>query len=106
MEELRLIAAMYRGRSKIRHMTNWQLCIWAGLPTATGLVTIASAFILNGRTEARLDSLCEEFLGRIESVRRELTATRSELVSRIDRVSDDQKQFSMILGEHKAGWTP
>ena len=89
-------------------MTNWQLYISAGLPTATGLVTIAIALVLNGRMEARLDSFREEFLGRIDSVRGEvnsvrgeLTATRSELISRIDRVSDDQKQFYMILGEHK-----
>ncbi len=82
-------------------MTNWQLYISAGLPTATGLVTIAIAFILNGRMEARVESVRGELMTRIDAVRGELTATRSELIARIDRVSDDQKQFYMILGEHK-----
>ena len=53
---------------------------------ATGLVTMAIAPLLNGRIEARLDSFRERFLGRIESLRGELTATRSGLTSRIDRI--------------------
>ena len=44
--------------------------------------------------ESRLDAL----RGEVET---KLTGLRSELISRIDRVSDDQKQFYMILGEHK-----
>lgn len=75
-------------------MTNWQLYVSAGLPTATGLVTIAVAVILNGRMEARLDSFRSE-------VEAKFTSLRSGLIARIDRVSDDQKQFYMILGEHK-----
>ncbi len=42
---------------------------------------------------------------KIDSLRIEtdakLTGLRSDLTARIDRVSDDQKQFYMILGEHK-----
>ncbi len=75
-------------------MTNWQLCISAGLPTVTGLVTIAIAVVLNGRMEAKLDSFRSEVEAKFASL-------RGELISRIDRVSDDQKQFYMILGEHK-----
>ena len=62
----------------MQSMTNWQLYISAGLPTVTGLVTIAIALIVNSRLET----------------------TRSELVSRIDHISDDMKQFYRTLGQH------
>ncbi len=75
-------------------MTDWQLYLSAGLPTATGLVTIAVAIVLNGRMEARLDAFRTE-------VEAKFTSLRGELIARIDRISDDQKQFYMILGEHK-----
>lgn len=82
-------------------MTNWQLYILAGLPTATGLASIAVALILNGRMEARLDNFRAEILALRTKMEGKLTGLRSELISRIDRISVDQKQFYMILGEHK-----
>ncbi len=85
----------------MRSMTNWQLYISAGLPTVTGLVTIAVAVVLNGRMEAKLDSFRSEVEAKFASLRDEIGSVRGELISRIDRVSDDQKQFYMILGEHK-----
>ena len=52
-------------------MTDGQLLIAAGFPTAAGLASIAVALILNGRLE-----------------------------SRMDRMAADLSQFSMILGRH------
>ena len=52
-------------------MTNWQLLVAAGLPTATGLITIALALVLNGRLE-----------------------------SRMDRMAADLSQFYLLLGKH------
>ncbi len=60
------------------NMTNWQLLIAAGLPTATGLVSIALALTLNGRLESRMD----------------------HFESRLDRMAADLSQFYLMLGKH------
>ena len=64
------------------NMTNWQLLIAAGLPTATGLVSIALALTLNGRLESRLDRMAADLSqfylmlgkhdGKIESLEKRL----------------------------------
>ncbi len=74
-------------------MTNWQLLIAAGFPTATGLVTIAIALIMSGRLESSLKSRMDKLESKIDRVEASVNA-------RIDRLSDDLRQFYMILGKH------
>ncbi len=74
-------------------MTNWQLLIAAGFPTATGLVTIAIALIMSGRLESSLNSRMDKLESKIDRVEASVNA-------RIDRLSDDLRQFYMILGKH------
>ncbi len=96
-------------------MTNWQLLIAAGFPTATGLVTIAIALIMNGRLEARIDRVEASVNGRVDRLEASLNAridrveasvdaridrVETSVNARIDRLTDDLRQFYMILGKH------
>ena len=84
-------------------MTNWQLLIAAGFPTATGLVTIAIALIMSGRLESSLKSRMDKLESKIDRVEASVNARIDRVeasVARIDRLSDDLRQFYMILGKH------
>ena len=73
-------------RNTPHDMSNAQLFVAAGSPTAASLASIAVALILNGRLETRIESINDRVGGRIEL-----------LGSRIDRVAADLSQFYMIF---------
>lgn len=58
------------------------------------VLAILFGILLNQRGLDRLEA-------RIEKIASEAKADNLNLISRIDRISDDQKQFYQILGKHE-----
>jgi hypothetical protein len=87
-------------RDTIQEMSNAQLFVAAGLPTAASLASIAVALILDGRLETRMESINIRLESRMDVMNAHLEGRIELLASRIDRLAADLSQFYMVLGRH------